>query len=90
LSPAAQASAESCSAKRWPPRARSCSAKASELGLEGIVSKRAASIRAEKPQLAEGEEPELRQDVTAMPRDYARAPTLAILCEACGPHIYGV
>ena len=38
------ASAESCSANRRPPRARWCFAKACELGLEGIVSKRAGSF----------------------------------------------
>jgi ATP-dependent DNA ligase len=34
--------------------------KACELGLEGIVSKAAASTRAGKPQLAEDDDPEFR------------------------------
>ena len=44
-------------------------AKACELGLEGIVSKRAGSFYKERkePQLVEDDQPELRQDVTAMP-----------------------
>jgi hypothetical protein len=43
-----------------------------------------------EPQLAEGEEPELRQDMTAVPRDASlilsdvRSPLLAVVCEACG------
>jgi hypothetical protein len=51
-----------CSPKRWPPKGAAVFAKACEPGLEGIVSKRAGS--AAEPQLAEDEEPELRQDVT--------------------------
>jgi hypothetical protein len=45
-------------------------AKACELGLEGIVSKRAGSLyrSGAEPQLAEGQESGFHQDVT-MPRD---------------------
>jgi bifunctional non-homologous end joining protein LigD len=70
-------------------------AKACELGLEGIVSKRAGK-RAE-PQLAEDQERKFRQDVIAMPRDGAvslaevREPTLTIVCapygRRCGPGV---
>jgi hypothetical protein len=50
-------------------------AKACELGLEGICVETGGQLLSEreKPQLAEDEEPEFRQDVIAMPRDSAAA-----------------
>ena len=50
-------------------------AKVCELGLEGIRLEARGQLlqQREKPQLAEDEEPELRQNLTAIPRDWGRA-----------------